>query len=43
MAMDKPNILFVLTDHQAWYGHDRAGEFEYRWPRYEWSGRLDTS
>jgi arylsulfatase A-like enzyme len=32
---DKPNILFIVTDHQAFHGHHRPGEFEYVWPRYE--------
>lgn len=31
----KPNILFIITDHQAFYGHDREGEFEYKWPVFE--------
>ncbi len=34
--MDKqPNILLVITDHQAFYGHNRPGEFDYGWPRFE--------
>ena len=32
---DKPNILLIITDHQAFYAHDRPGEYEYKWPRYE--------
>ena len=31
----KPNILFIITDHQAFYGHDRESEFEYKWPVFE--------
>jgi arylsulfatase A-like enzyme len=31
----KPNILLIITDHQAFYGHDRPGQFEYKWPRFE--------
>jgi arylsulfatase A-like enzyme len=34
-AAEKPNILFIIPDHQAFYGHDREGEFEYKWPRFE--------
>ncbi|MEM7333524.1 MAG: sulfatase-like hydrolase/transferase [Chloroflexota bacterium] len=30
-----PNILLIITDHQAYYGHNRPGEFEYVWPRFE--------
>ena len=33
--MEKPNILFIITDHQAFFGHDRDGEFEYKHPTYE--------
>jgi arylsulfatase A-like enzyme len=32
---DLPNILLIITDHQAFFGHNRPGEFEYKWPRYE--------
>ena len=32
---DKPNILLIITDHHAFYAHQRPGEFEYRWPRFE--------
>jgi hypothetical protein len=32
---DKPNILLTITDHEAYYGHDQAGEFTYQWPTYE--------
>lgn len=35
MANEKPNILFIITDHQAYFGHNREGEFEYTHPRYE--------
>ncbi len=31
----KPNILFIIPDHQAFYGHDREGEFEYKLPHFE--------
>ncbi|MCC7352850.1 MAG: sulfatase-like hydrolase/transferase [Anaerolineae bacterium] len=32
---EKPNIIFIITDHQAFYGHDREGGFEYKWPNFE--------
>ncbi|MCP4167733.1 MAG: sulfatase-like hydrolase/transferase [Chloroflexi bacterium] len=32
---DQPNILLIITDHQAYYGHNRPGEFDYEWPRFE--------
>ena len=32
---ENPNILFIITDHQAYHGHDRPGEFEFKWPRFE--------
>lgn len=32
---EKPNILFIITDHHAFYRHHRPGEFEYIWPRFE--------
>lgn len=35
MATEKPNIIFIITDHQAYYGHDRPGEFSYKWPHFE--------
>ena len=35
MAHSKPNIVFIIADHQAFYGHDREGEYEYKWPNYE--------
>ncbi len=31
----KPNILFIITDHHAFYAHDRPGQFEYKWPVFE--------
>ena len=31
----QPNIILIITDHQAFYGHHRPGEFEYQWPRFE--------
>ena len=35
MPDSKPNIVFIIADHQAFYGHDREGEYEYKWPNYE--------
>ena len=35
MSDTKPNILFIITDHQAFYGHHRPGEYEYAWPHFE--------
>lgn len=35
MASQRPNILCIITDHVAYYGHDREGEFEYKPPRFE--------
>ncbi len=35
MASSKPNIVFIITDHQAFYGHDREGEYEYKWQNFE--------
>jgi arylsulfatase A-like enzyme len=32
---DRPNVLLIITDHEAYYGHDQEGEFTYRWPNYE--------
>ena len=32
---EKPNILFIITDHHAFYNHHRPGEFEYLWPCFE--------
>ncbi len=32
---EKPNILLIITDHQAFHGHNRPSEFEYVWPRFE--------
>ena len=31
----KPNIVFIITDHHAFYGHDRPDEFSYRWPVFD--------
>jgi len=31
----RPNILFIITDHHAFHAHDRPGEYEYKWPRFE--------
>lgn len=34
--MDKPNILFILNDHQAYYGHGRlAGSPDIKRPNFE--------
>lgn len=33
--IDKPNILLIITDHQAFHAHNRPGEFTYTWPRFE--------
>ena len=30
-----PNILLIITDHQAFFDHNRPGRFEYVWPHYE--------
>ena len=35
MANSQPNIVFIITDHQAYYGHDRAGEYDYKWENFE--------
>jgi arylsulfatase A-like enzyme len=35
MPHEQPNILLIVADHQAWYGHHRPGEFEYELPRFE--------
>ena len=32
---DTPNILLIITDHHAFRAHDRPGEYDYRWPRFE--------
>lgn len=29
---ERPNILLIITDHQAFHSHNRPGEFEYVWP-----------
>jgi arylsulfatase A-like enzyme len=31
----RPNILLIITDHQAFFAHDQAGELEYRHRRFE--------
>lgn len=31
----EPNILFIITDHHAWYNHFRPGEFELTFPAWE--------
>ena len=35
MTQSQPNIVFIIADHQAWYGHDREGEYEYKWENFE--------
>lgn len=35
MANSQPNIVFIIADHQAFYGHDRPGEYDYKWPNFE--------
>jgi len=35
MPTERPNILLIITDHQAFCHHHRPGEFEYVWPRFE--------
>ncbi len=35
MEQSRPNIVFIITDHQAYYGHDRAGEYDYKWQNFE--------
>lgn len=32
---EKPNVVFIITDHQAYYRHDRDGEFRYTWPNFD--------
>ncbi|MCL4377696.1 MAG: sulfatase-like hydrolase/transferase [Actinobacteria bacterium] len=32
---NKPNILMIITDHQAFYNHNRPGTFEIEYPRYK--------
>ena len=35
MSNSQPNIVFIITDHQAYYGHDREGEYDYKWENFE--------
>jgi len=35
MHHEQPNLLFILPDHQAWYGHSRPGEFELDLPTWQ--------
>ena len=35
MTDSQPNIVFIIADHQAFYGHDREGEYNYKWPNFE--------
>ena len=35
MAKAQPNIVFIIADHQAYYGHDREGEYAYKWQNFE--------
>lgn len=32
---EKPNVLLIITDHHAFHAHDRPGEYDYKWPRFE--------
>ena len=32
---ERPNILFIITDHHAWHDHFRPGEFEVKSPAWE--------
>ena len=40
MASSRPNILLIITDHHAWFDHNRKGEYEFELPRFErfWRG-----
>jgi len=31
----KPNIVLIITDHHAYFDHDRQGEFSLKMPRFE--------
>jgi len=33
--MKKPNILLIIADHQAWYGHYIGGSYTYQLPVFE--------
>ncbi|MCF8089130.1 MAG: sulfatase-like hydrolase/transferase [Desulfotignum sp.] len=35
MDAEKPNILWIITDHALHYGHHRPGEFELHRPHFE--------
>ncbi len=35
MTRKRPNILFIITDHHAYYDHNRPGEFEFAPPVFE--------
>jgi len=35
MAANKPNIVLIITDHHAWYRHQRPGEFEFSTPAFD--------
>ena len=35
MAAERPNVVLIITDHHAWYRHQRPGEFQLRLPAYE--------
>ena len=31
----KPNVLFIISDHHAYFDHDREGEFSLKMPHFE--------
>ncbi len=35
MSSDRPNILFIITDHHAYFDHHRGGEFDFTLPVFE--------
>lgn len=35
MATQRPNLIYILNDHQAWYGHNRENEVGPLRPRFE--------
>jgi len=32
---ERPNVLFIITDHHAWHDHSRPGEFELQFGAWE--------
>jgi len=34
MSDGQPNIVFIISDHHAFFHHHRPPEFEYRWPAF---------